>query len=188
MDDSRSASGADPLVWGSGPKVVEMFLEPTCPFSARAFGKIDDLIALVGADRITVKIRFVSQPWHMFSGVIVRAILAASTSKKGKEDARTVMAAIYANRDEFEFEDHRAGPNLDSTPTDILERIKTLSGVDVAEAFQISALQADVKWHTKYVRQNGVHVSPSFQVDGLIANQMSSGDTVEEWANAIGLR
>ena len=36
---------ADPLVWGHGPRVFEMFLEPTCPFSAKAFGKLDDLLA-----------------------------------------------------------------------------------------------------------------------------------------------
>ena len=35
---------ADPLVWGSGPRVLEMFLEPTCPFSVKAFGKLDDLL------------------------------------------------------------------------------------------------------------------------------------------------
>lgn len=112
---------------------------------------------------------------------------AASTSENGKEDAKRVLAAIFANRDAFEFEDHRRGPNLDTTPNQVLERIAQYSGVRVSEAFQISALQADVKWHAKYARQNGVHVSPSFQVDGLLANQMSNGDTVEEWARAIGL-
>ena len=29
---------ADPLVWGHGPRVFEVFLEPTCPFSVKAFG------------------------------------------------------------------------------------------------------------------------------------------------------
>ena len=29
---------ADPLVWGHGPCVFEVFLEPTCPFSVKAFG------------------------------------------------------------------------------------------------------------------------------------------------------
>jgi hypothetical protein len=32
---------ADPLVWGHGPRIFEMFLEPTCPFSVTAFGKLD---------------------------------------------------------------------------------------------------------------------------------------------------
>ena len=70
---------ADPLTWGRGPRVFEIFLEPTCPFSTRAFGKLDETLALAGEDRITIKLRLQSQPWHMYSGVIVRCILAAST-------------------------------------------------------------------------------------------------------------
>ena len=46
---------ADPLVWGHGPRVFEVFLEPTCPFSVKAFGKLDDLLAQAGEDRIAVK-------------------------------------------------------------------------------------------------------------------------------------
>ena len=70
---------AGPLVWGHGPRIFEMFLEPTCPFSVKAFGKLDDLLGQAGEDRISVKLRLQSQPWHMYSGVIVRCILAAST-------------------------------------------------------------------------------------------------------------
>jgi hypothetical protein len=39
---------ADPLVWGHGPRVFEVFLEPTCPFSVKAFGKLDDLLGQAG--------------------------------------------------------------------------------------------------------------------------------------------
>ena len=70
---------ADPLVWGHGPRTFEVFLEPTCPFSVKAFGKLDDLLHQAGEERITVKLRLQSQPWRMYSGVIVRCILAAST-------------------------------------------------------------------------------------------------------------
>jgi hypothetical protein len=34
-------------------RVFEVFLEPTCPFSVRAFGKLEDLYK-AGEDRITV--------------------------------------------------------------------------------------------------------------------------------------
>ena len=84
---SQTAWGADPLSWGHGPRVFEAFLEPTCPFSVRAFGKLDDLLTQAGEDRITIKIRLQSQPWHMYSGVIVRCILAASTLEGGKSAA-----------------------------------------------------------------------------------------------------
>jgi hypothetical protein len=114
---------ADPLVWGHGPRVFEV-LEPTCPFSVRAFGKLDDLLAQAGEDRITIKIRLQSQPWHMYSGVIVRCILAASTLEGGKQAAKAVMAAVAAHREEFEFERHCRGPNMDATPNDIIARIE----------------------------------------------------------------
>ena len=29
-------------------------------------------------------------------------------------------------------------------------------------------LQAAVKWHTRYARQNGIHVSPTFMVGGIV--------------------
>jgi hypothetical protein len=113
---------ADPLVWGHGPRVFEVFLKPTCPFSVKAFGKLDALLGEAGEDRITVKLHLQSQPWHMYSGVIVRCILAASTLESGKAAAKSVMAAVAAHREEFEFDHHCGGPNLDATPNDIIER------------------------------------------------------------------
>jgi len=47
---------ADPLVWGHGPRIFEVFLEPTCPFSVKALGKLEDLLDQAGEDRITVKL------------------------------------------------------------------------------------------------------------------------------------
>src|SRR5215468_81249 len=125
---------ADPLVWGRGPRVFEVFLEPTCPFSVRAFGKLDDLLAQTGEDRITVKIRLQSQSWHMYSGVITRCIIAASTLDGGKEAAKAVMAAVGAHREEFEFDRHCRGPNMDATPNDIIKRIERYSNVSLGEA------------------------------------------------------
>jgi hypothetical protein len=176
---------ADPLVWGHGPRVFEVFLEPTCPFSVRAFGKLDDLLAQAGEDRITIKIRLQSQPWHMYSGLIVRCILAASTLAGGKEAAKSVMAAVAAHREEFEFERHCRGPNLDATPNDIIARIEGYSGVNVAEAFAIPELDREIKSHCKYARQNGIHVSPTFMIDGLVQADMRSGDAIADWASRL---
>jgi hypothetical protein len=173
---------ADPLVWGHGPTVFEVFLEPTCPFSVKAFGKLDPLLDQVGEDRLTVKLRLQSQPWHMYSGVIVRCILAASTLETGKAAAKSVMAAVAAHREEFEFDRHCGGPNLETTPNGIIRRIEGYSGVKLAEAFAIPGLDREVKWHCKYARQNGIHVSPTFMVDGLVRADMSSGDSVADWA------
>jgi hypothetical protein len=179
---AESTWHADPLAWGHGPRVFEAFLEPTCPFSVRAFNKLDDLLSQAGEDRITVKIRLQSQPWHMYSGVIVRCILAASTLPGGKQTAKAVMAAVAAHREEFEFDHHCGGPNMDATPNDIIARIENYSGVAVAKAFAIPDLDREVKWHCKYARQNGIHVSPTFMIDGLVQAEMSSRDAVADWA------
>jgi hypothetical protein len=107
---------AAPLAWGHGPRLFEMFLDPTCPFSVRAVNKLDALLEAAGPDRVTAAVRLRSQPWHMFSGVIVRAVLAASSLSGGRESARAVLAAVGAHRVEFEFEEHCGGPNMDATP------------------------------------------------------------------------
>jgi len=171
---------ADPLVWGHGPRVFEVFLEPTCPFSIRAFGKLEDLLDKAGEDRITVKIRLQSQPWHMYSGVIVRCILAPRPSKAQRRP-RNRYGGGSPHGEEFEFDRHCCGPNLDATPTDIIRRIEGYSGVKLAEACAIPDLDREVKWHCKYARQNGIHVSPTFMVDGLVQPDMSSGDPIADW-------
>ncbi|MFS8049851.1 DsbA family protein [Rhizobium sp. BR 314] len=176
---------ADPLTWGHGPRTFEIFLEPTCPFSIRAFNKLDTLLDRVGDDKITIKIRLQSQPWHMYSGVLVRCVLAASTLAGGKETAKTLMAAIAAHRDEFEFAHHAGGPNMDVTPNQLIERLERYSGVELKGAFAIPDLDREIKWHCKYARQNGIHVSPTFMLDGLVQADMSSGDEVEVWAKKL---
>lgn len=108
------------LSWGHGPRMLEVFLEPTCPFSVKAFEKIDHLLSVAGEDELTVIIRLHSQPWHMLSGVIVRCILAAARLPGGKHNAKAVMHCVGEHRDMFEFENHAGGPNLDSTPNDII--------------------------------------------------------------------
>ena len=176
---------AEPLVWGHGPRLFEMFLEPTCPFSAKAFGKLDELLAQAGEDRVTVKIRLQSQPWHLFSGVIVRCILAASTLESGKTAAKAVLAAVATHREEFEFDHHCRGPNLNATPNDIITRLEGYSGIQLRDAFALPDLDREIKWHSKYGRQNGVHVSPTFMIDGLVQANMSSGDAVSDWASRL---
>lgn len=182
---SQHALHAAPLSWGHGPRTFEIFIEPTCPFSVRAFNKLDALLKETGEDNVTVKIRLQSQPWHLFSGVIVRCILAASILPDGKVAARNVLQAVADHREEFEFTDHCSGPNMDATPQQIIARIEQYSGVKLAEAFAQPALQTEIKWHSKYARQNGIHVTPTFMVNGLVQPDLGSGDDVGIWAQRI---
>lgn len=172
---------ADPLVWGNGPRLFEVFLEPTCPFSVKTFHKLDDFLAQAGESKVRVQLWLQSQPWHLLSPIVTRAIVAASTLDGGKETAKKVMAAVADHREEFVFENHCTGPNRSVTPNDILKRLEDYSDVALTHAFEIPDLDSALKRHAKYARQNGIHSSPTFMVDGLVDPSMGSGDDVSEW-------
>src|SRR5262249_44023103 len=96
-------------------------------------------------------------------------------------------AGIYRHREEFEFEGHCSGANMQRTPTDILKHISELAGVDLTAAFCWKSVDQALRWHVKYARQTGVHVSPTFAVNRIIEPAMSSGQTVEEWLQILKL-
>jgi hypothetical protein len=185
MPTTQDAKAVAPIELGHGKTELEAFLEPTCPYSKRAFEKFPALVAAVGDDKLTIKLRFVSQPWHLFSGIVTRAILAASATEGGKEAALKAMAGIYQHREDFEFEDHSHGPNMNRTPADIVGDIGKLAGVDLGHAFRLKSVDRAMRWHARYYRQNGVHSSPTFAINGLVEPAMSSGQTVEEWAELL---
>src|SRR5476651_1335909 len=121
----------------------------------------------------------------MYSGVVTRCVLAASTLQAGREAAKAVLAAVAAHREEFEFERHAGGPNMKATPNDIIARIEAYSGFKLAAAFAIPDLDREIKWHCKYARQNGIHVSPTFMIDGLVQADIGSGDAVADWSSRL---
>jgi hypothetical protein len=118
---------------------------------------------------------------------VTRAILAASATEGGKEAALGAMAGIYRHREEFEFDDHCSGANMARTPADILRHVSELAGVDLTAAFCWKSVDRALRWHVKYCRQNGVHVSPSFAVNRILEPSMSSGQTVAEWLKVLQL-
>ena len=156
------------------------------PISKRAFEKFPALLDAAGADRLTIRIRFLSQPWHLYSGVVTKGILAASAAA-GAETGLEVMAGIYRDRDAYEFDEHCCGANMDRTPADILRAISALAGRDLTEPFCWKSVDRALRWHVKYARQMGVHSSPSFAIDRMVDPQMSSGQPVEEWLKALQL-
>lgn len=175
------------LSWGHGPTMLDVFLEPTCGHCGRAFGKIQALLAAAGEDRLTVRIYLQSQPWHLFSPVVCRAILAAAATDGGKAAAWAVMEKVYDHREDFIAAEHCKGPNLSLSPADIVSRILSLTGLDLASTFDLKAVTNELKRHARIARQNGVHGSPTFVVDGLINDGMGSRDEIAKWLNDLGL-
>lgn len=176
---------AAPLHWGTGATTFEMFIEPTCPFSAKALHKLEPLLETLGPTRVCIKLRLQSQPWHLHSGVVTRCVLAASTLDQGRGKAWRVLQAVAAQREQFVCENHCTGANRSASPDDIIARIEHYSGLELASAFAIIDLDSEIKWHCKYARQNGIHASPTFMLNGVVQPAMGSSDAVDSWAEAI---
>ena len=98
-----------------------------------------------------------------------------------------MLDAVFEKLDEFVCESHCAVPYRALCQTDIGVRISELSGMEFSETFELDSVTTAVKWHTKYARQNGAHSTPTFAVNGLINDAMSSGQSIEEWADLLGL-
>jgi hypothetical protein len=185
MSATKDRKVPEPMEFGHGKVVLEAFLEPTCPYSKRAFAKLLPLLAAVGESELTIKIRFLSQPWHLLSAPVTRCILAASATEGGKDAGMKAMGTVYDHREEFEGEDHCTGPYMDLSPAEVIRQISRLSGIDLSEVFKLPAVDRALRWHVKYGRQNGIHVSPTFMINGLVEPNMSSGQTVEEWSELL---
>ena len=116
--------------------------------------------------------------------MITRCALAASTLGEGKGAAKKVLAGVAAHRDKFEPADYCSGPLLALSPADIIARVENSSGLKLTDAYGLPS-STKVKRHTKYARQNGIHVAPTFMIDGLVQNDMGSGDAVSAWVSRL---
>ncbi len=74
---------------------------------------------------------------------------------------------------------------MHTTPEQILARLKHYSGVDATVLFDWFGLQNEIKWHCKYACQNGIHVSPTFILNGLVQHDIGSSDSVADWAKRL---
>ncbi len=106
-------------------------------------------------------------------------------SVKAQSKIASLLEAVGAHREEFVLVDHATGPNRDHSLNAVIRRIEALSGLALDAAFSEPALQGVIKWHARYGRQNGIHVSPTFMVSGVIQPQLGSGNDIATWAAAV---
>eukprot|EP01006_Ploeotia_vitrea_P045766 TRINITY_DN66967_c3_g1_i2.p3 TRINITY_DN66967_c3_g1~~TRINITY_DN66967_c3_g1_i2.p3 ORF type:complete len:125 (+),score=77.84 TRINITY_DN66967_c3_g1_i2:366-740(+) len=114
-----------------------------------------------------------------------KAILAVE--QLNKDAFFDYVAAVYAEQDSFY--DDKAN---DMSPNQLLKALGAIAakvaGVTVDEFVQAAnskEVVQQVKYHTKYGRQNGIHSSPTFMINGLINNAMSSGWSAEQFNEVI---
>ncbi|CEM24266.1 unnamed protein product [Vitrella brassicaformis CCMP3155] len=174
---------------GHGCIHIECFLDMMCPFSEKFWKSwISEIWPEVkGSVKITVY--HYCQPWHFQSSM---ANMAAISVKQVSPDKYFEFLTNLFNKraeltDQFVADMSYADFLKDITPIatslgvpeDRFHPKMTLASADHSDVMQ------EIKFHTKYGRQNGIHVTPSFMVNGIVDSSISSAWKMEEWKEHV---
>ncbi len=77
---------------------------------------------------------------------------------------------------------------MDLSQNDILNKIEDLSALSLRAEFENDRATSLMKRHAKYARQNGIHASPTFMINGLVDDSIGGRDSVATWLVAIRLQ
>ncbi|KAF1949432.1 hypothetical protein CC80DRAFT_520525 [Byssothecium circinans] len=183
------------------PKAVhtlELYLDYVCPFSAKLFNTIyttplRDTLLTKYSDRVITIFRQQIQPWHPSSTLVHEAGLAVL--KLSPDAFFPFSEKLFAQQADF-FDVNVVNETRNNTYKR-LARIAGSVGVDedkVLGLLRISdepaadgslntgnGVTADVKVQVKANRLVGVHVTPTVVFDGVVAGEISSSWTREQW-------
>lgn len=184
---------------GHGPIVIDLFLDYVCPFSrilyATLYTKVFPGIAKEYPNKFQFVFRHQLQPWHPSSTLVHEAAIAVSKLAPAK--FWDFSYALFENSESFYDE-----VVYRESRHDTYQRLATLAetsvGVDRTKFLELlsipdnnpptncsNKLQADVKYFIKFGRQNGIHVSPTVAINGLIDTDISSSFTDKQWAEKL---
>ncbi|KAI1322407.1 hypothetical protein F5Y16DRAFT_386655 [Xylariaceae sp. FL0255] len=178
---------------------LEFFLDYVCPFSAKQFNTLYNVVApLVKSNpKWSSSVQFILrqqvQPWHPSSTLTHEAAVAVMQVSPDK----------YWPFSDALFNDQKSYFDVsvvNEKRNDVYRRLAKLAGsvgVDEAAVYDRLAIPDkpaedgslnignkvtnDLKVLVKMARLVGVHVSPTVIFDGVVANDISSGWTKEQW-------
>ncbi|KAI8954950.1 thioredoxin-like protein [Xylaria longipes] len=191
-----------PAVTGAVPPTLhtlELFLDYVCPFSARQFNTIYNVVVplIRSSPKWASSVQFIFrqqiQPWHPSSTLTHEAAVAVLQAAPDK---------YWAFSDAL-FKDQKAYFDVsvvNETRNQTYRRLAKLAagvGVDEAAVYDRLAISDkpaedgglntgnkvtnDIKVLVKTARLVGVHASPTVIFNGVVANDISSGWTKEQW-------
>ncbi|KAI1392909.1 uncharacterized protein F4822DRAFT_392568 [Hypoxylon trugodes] len=191
---SASSNGVAPAV-----HTLELFLDYVCRFSAKQFATVyNEVIPLIKsnpkwASSVEIIFRQQIQPWHPSSTLVHEAGVAVALLAPEKYWA--FSDALF--KDQLAYFDEAV---VNESRNDTYRRLAKLAdsvGVDENKVYELLAISdkvpegghenngnkvtADLKLQIRYGRLIGVHVSPTVVFDGIVANDISSSWTKDQW-------
>ncbi|KAI1404889.1 thioredoxin-like protein [Hypoxylon fuscum] len=188
------ADGVSPAV-----HTLELFLDYVCPFSAKQFNTIyHTVVPLIKsnpkwANSLQIIFRQQIQPWHPSSTLVHEAGVAVLLAAPDKYWA--FSDALFKNQLQY-FDEAVVNEPRNETYKRLAKLAATV-GVDEGKFYDLLAISDkvpegghsnngnkvtnDLKLQIRYGRLVGVHVSPTVIFDGVVANDISSSWTKEQW-------
>ncbi|KDE09646.1 hypothetical protein MVLG_00052 [Microbotryum lychnidis-dioicae p1A1 Lamole] len=188
----------------SAAHTLELYLDLICPFSQKQLkGVRDHLIPKIEAGELPLQIilRQVPQPWHSSSTLVHEAVLGFSkvlvdSGKSSYSDPKVgdkFRAFFYALMDgQKVYYDEPCSKETPNATRDRLADLAAQHGVDrdafraairVGEGNSGTAVTANLKLAIRFARLQGVHVTPTVALDGIIDPSISSSFTAQDWQN-----
>ncbi|KAI1334105.1 thioredoxin-like protein [Xylariaceae sp. FL0016] len=178
---------------------LELFLDYVCPFSAKQFNMVyNTVVPMVRenpkwAASLQVIFRQQIQPWHPSSTLTHEAAVAILKLAPGKYWA--FSDALFKEQESF-FDVRVVGETRNQTYRRLAE-LGARVGVDESKMYELLAISDkpgddgslnsgnqttnDLKVMVKMARLVGIHVSPTVMFDGVVAGDISSGWSKEQW-------
>ncbi|KAL0491545.1 homeobox and leucine zipper protein Homez [Acrasis kona] len=183
---------------------IELFGDILCPYTKRAYSTLKELISYYRSKKINIQLRIINavQPFHPRSYYVTSTIAAANFAAQTRTRRIRVDDTAIALSDKFfsTQESYSEKMTNDITPNNLLKQLRfvasnhtcsvggggtCLTEVEIEEAYKNERVDAIVKGQIKYGRQNSVHGTPTFAINGLLEPTIESSWTLEQWLKLI---
>lgn len=182
---------------------IDVYLDYVCPYSAIAWRRLRAEILPALDKKFPGKIQLVFrhqiQPWHPQSTLVHEAGLAVARLAPAK--FLTFTDVLFERSTEY-YDEAVYNETRPETYARLAKLANEVAGVPEAEFLKLvavpplpagattalnkgNALAVDLKYFIKQARQNGIHVSPTFVVDGITDPGLESGTSLDVWYQKV---
>lgn len=164
-----------------------------CPFSKKAFKtvllELPKKLSEENRKNVSITIVQMPQPWH-FPGLLLHETALVVKQLKPESYLRsceklfdqqsTLKDKATKDKKRGEIYDMIFG-YLDNAAE--IDRKKFDGKLEVSD--DGTKVTPELKLHIKYARQNSIHSSPTFMINGIVDNSVSSSTSVDDWVKKI---